>query len=397
MADMFGGPVGTLEFEKGLLARLSGAVNVQEGLGRIAQQPYELRKKAAEAETSEMTLANQKKMAELMMASSAAKPSIGQVVTMADRFDKLAENAAGAGLTEEARKLAGTASQLRQREAAAVSSRVNAIKTNLEIVRSRANLIGQLLADVNPNDEASWRRANELFEFETGEPSPYTDQPYSPALVDQVRRAALTVKERADIADKAATRAATKNYRSARLRQLDRANEIRKQEAETRKAAEERRAKGGGGKSVTSPNRDEQDQAERLIKGDFGKLDAADLEDASFSIASEARALRRANPALSPSMAIRQAYNEAVKAGDFPADTSGLFGEKRRFTGRGKTPETAFITVPEASKRLKGRYYTGAGGQVARWTGSGWSVIDRPLSEDNSRLNDEDEDEDEED
>jgi hypothetical protein len=395
MADMFGGPVGTLEFEKGLLARLSGAVNVQEGLGRIAQQPYELRKKAAEAETSEMTLANQKKMAELMMSSSTAKPSIGQVVTMADRFDKLADNAAGAGLTEEARKLAGTASLLRQREAAAIASRASTIKTNLDIVRSQADLTGQLLADVN--DEASWRRANELFEFQTGEPSPYAGQPYNPALVDQIRRAALTVKERADITDKAATRAATKNYRDARIRQLDADRKIRQQEADTRKAAEERRAKSGGGRSVTSPNRDEQDQAERLIKGDFGKLDAADLEDASFSIASEARALRRANPALSPSMAIRQAYNEAVKAGDFPADTSGLFGEKRRFTGRGKTPGTAFITVPETGKRIKGRYYTGAGGQVARWTGSGWSVIDRPLSEDNSRLNDEDEDEDEED
>jgi hypothetical protein len=420
MADLYGTPLGTRAFLEDARLERASRVNEQEALARIAEAPANRRLKEAQASAAELALANERRMAELMQQAFSLAPAAELIesgtagdagaaleqqalapsipTSMADNLDRLARASAGAGLTSKAQELAKTAALLRSREEAAAASRSTARLNAIKLTRERADLTGQLLTGVN--DQASWQRANVLWEIYTGESSPFAKQPYSPELVERVRQAALTAKEKADLDDKYATAKATREYRGRRLGQLDTQNEIRRARLKLLQEREERLKKGGTGRSVASPNKTEISQAETLIKRDFAGLKGAELEEAAFNVAAEAQALKKANPALSSSMALQQAYNTAREAGDFQ-ETGGAFRPGTKYIGTGKTAETAITTVPAAPERIVGRYYLGAGGAVARWTGKGWepTTVTRgaaaAASVDDSDLLDEQEDEEE--
>lgn len=396
MADqgLFGSPVGDIAYDQNELTRAQTA----DKLADVAMAPIKRRVLNAQAEKLELDNQQEREFAALIKAAQGVSDSpTAPTKSMADSLDALARTAAGAGLITKATGLAKDASLIRQREATQANQAVQTQLNGFKATKERAELVGQLLGGVT--DEQSWIRANALLEFQTGQPSPYAGLAYTPELVGRLNAAALSTKERMDLAERALTRKATATYRQARLDQIDVLTEIRQGRLDTDNAREERLAKAGGGKGASAPSKSELDQAARLITKDFGNMAAADANDAAFSIAAEARALRKANPALDANTALMQAFQAAKTAGDF-AENGGVMGTGLRaktiYSGRGRTA-AAPAPMPTDRKTLtKGRYYQNALGQVAQWNGKGF-VITRPLSVDNSRLGSEAADDDDED
>lgn len=405
---MFGAPEGFIAFDQNELVK----ARTQSELAQAASYPSEIRLRNAQAGKLEAEADQEKQLAALAMQMNAGggapdNSELGslaggtgglpapQPLSMGDKIGRLSEMAMNAGLATKAQALAQSAALIRSREASQLSAATTARLNQLKLVTENAQLQGQVFGGAN--DEASWRTANALYEFQTGQASPYRDMPYSPGLVQQINDSALTAKERADEEAKRLTRDATNKYRQSRLAQIDEQNRIRREAQRIREAREARLAKAGGGKGVTSPNKSETDQAARLIKKDYSNMDPADLNDASFNLAADARALRRANPALDAGSALQQAYNSSVAAGDFQTGARTVAGveipgtTKTSYNGRGRTPTTP-APIPADRKSLQvDRYYVNPKGQVGRWTGKGF-LLERPLSGDNSRVDEEPDD-----
>ena len=418
MADLFGAPLGDMAFDQNQLTK----AKTQHTLGEVAMQPTTQRLRAAQAKQLEQEIAQNEKFAELMrltageranispeliesgtvgeegaaMEQLALNPQVAPRTSIADQLDIIAKNAAGAGLITKAQELAKSSALIRSREAVQAKAEGDQNLNRLKMVRERAELQSQLLGGVT--DEESWQNANALYEFQTGQKSPYAEVPYSPELVERLNAAAMTARERAELAEREQVRKNTEAYRKSRLRQIDTQNDLRKRQQELAKEREKRLAKAGAGKGVAAPAKNELDQAARLVKKDYSGLAAADLNDAAFTIASEARALRKANPALDANTALQQAFNNAVQAGDFQVVQKGIagYGRKEVFSGRGKTPAAPAPIPPKKEDLKSGRFYVNPQGQVAKWTGKGF-VIERALSGNNGRVDDPDlEEEDEE-
>ena len=398
---MFGAPEGIVAFDQNELVK----ARTQAELAQAASFPSEIRLRNAQAGALEQSTAAEKRLGELMMqmqaggqpgddselgslaGGTAGIPAPAKPASMADMLDKLSTMAAGAGLATKAQDLAKNAALIRSREASQLSAATTARLNQLKMIRETAGLQGQLFGGAT--DEASWNTANALYEFQTGMPSPYRGVQFSPALAQQINDSAMTAKERADAEEKAIKQKELDTYRKARLAQLDRQNELREAAQRTREERERRLAKAGGGSAVSSPTKSETDQAARLIRKDFSGMDAADLNDAAFNLASEARALRKQNKALDAGTALQQAYNAAVAAGDFQTDSGiGGFGFRRKttYSGRGKTVDTPAPIPADRKQLIVDRYYVNPQGQVGRWTGKGF-LVERPLSGNNRRVN----------
>lgn len=408
---MFGAPVGFSAFQDDLY---KDALR-QESLGRTAMQPAQLRLTMAQAATAEQALQQEQVMAQLMRRSmgqeaevdpamiesgtggvegaaleqQALAPKKKQPSSMADTLDSLAAAAAGAGLATKAQELAKNAALIRSREAVQQSAASRALIQQLQAIKEQASLTGQLFGGVN--DQESWDRANAVYQFQTGKPSPYANVPFSPELVETIKQQALTAKEEADGEEKKIARKSLDEFRKSRVKQHDENISLSRERNRIAREREARLRKNGGGRQIASPTSAELTQAKRLIGRDYKNLEATDLNDAAFTIAAEAKALRRANPALDASMAIQQAYLNAIQAGDFQDISTTIGGVKvpgmgkQTFAGRGKKPETAAALPSEKSKLVKDKYYVNPSGQIAQWNGKAF-VLTRPLSSDNNRL-----------
>lgn len=417
MADgMFGSPTGT----SAAIQDEYRSAATQEALGRLAMQPVEQRLNLARAEQAELALMQEKQMAGLMQQQKmAASPELAALVesgtagpaganmerlalgerkqngSIADRFDELAVMAADSGLVTKAGEAAKVAALLRSRQAAADSSIATQRLNQLKGIRENAELIGQLIGGAT--DQASWEYQNALYEAHTGRRSPWADQPYSSELVKQINSQAMSAKERVDAEEKKLQQASTDAYRKRRLAQIDSDRAIRAARAATAKAREERLAKAGG-KGAGSPATGDVSQARTLVQKEFPDIEGADLKEAAFTIAAEAKALAKKNPALDMNQALRQAFAAAKKAGDFKVIPSNVlgYGGKATFSGAGKTPQTPASLPKKPTDLVSGRYYTNASGAVGKWTGKGFEVVGDLLSGDNSDPDDEEDLDDEE-
>lgn len=380
---MFGAPIGITH--AGEFAQTQA--QTQEALARAASYPSEIRLRNAQAGKLEQETSAEERLGRLMSQMQVPDGPGARATSMAEQLDTLATMAARAGLATKAQDLAKNAALIRSREAAQLSAATTARLTQLRMVRENAGLQGQLFGGAT--DEASWNTANALYEFQTGMPSPYRGVQFSPSLAQQINDSAMTAKERADAEEKTIKQQELDAYRKSRLAQIDRQNELRTAAQRTREERERRLAKVGGGSAVSSPAKGETDQAARLIRKDFSGMSAADLNDAAFNVASEARALRKQNKALDAGTALQQAYNAAVASGDFQTDSGYAgtgFWKKTVYSGRGKTADTP-APIPADRKQLTvDRYYVNPQGQVGKWTGKGF-LIERPLSGNNRRVN----------
>lgn len=392
---MFGAPIGEVIGREQFRDDLSTGINAQYRLGQIAMQPLEARLHTVQAEKAELELQQNKQMAALMAQSMGAgdpEKQPGGSPSIASTFDNLARMAARSGLINQATKLATTAATIHARENAAESSLVTAALNRAKLSAEQANFMGRMFGDATSQED--WDQRNAAYTFMTGRQSPFAQIPFSENVAKQLREGALSVKERADLADKDATRTALANFRKRRLTQHDTEADIKRQRLKVSQAREERLAKNGGGsKGVTSPSTQELKEIKRTLAKDFPDLAAEDLGDAAFSLAAEARALRRSNPALDASQALNQALARAKQAGDFQTTKgAGLLSDTTRYNGGGKTAETP-MAMPlddgkvQVSKLTKGRFYINGKGQIGQWDGKVFKLAGntRPLSPDKSR------------
>ena len=412
MADMFGAPIGVRAFQQDALTTLRGTADAQHTLGQIAMQPLQARRLQAEAGKSEMEAAKmaaemeaQKTLAAIMKRAQETEPGVagtGPQKSMADILDSVARTAAGAGLIEEAQKAAKGAAEMRQKEAATVSSQTTAVKNRLDAGIKQAELIGQIFGGADSQE--SWDRANALYETYMGTKSPFAAIPFDPAARDQLVDASLSQKEKLELERKRLDAEATARYRGARLAQGRINLDIRQAELDRKRERDRVKDKNGGPKAAATIPEANIKAVEDMIRSDFpDQMDRADRRQAAMDIASAARELQRQNPALGASQALARAYADAAGAGDFEttpgASAMGIQYKKpvTKYAGRGKTAATAIPAPTDKSKAVVGRYYIFPGGRIGQLTKEGVKLVDsRVLSGDNGRgssVEDDDDDE----
>lgn len=404
MSDLFGSPVGTRLLESDYADVVQSGLGDLYKLGQIAQQPYDLERLKAQtrlentkADAAEEELANERRLAELSRrAFSGATPGTSEAgptrpVSMADQLDSLARMAAESGMIDKASKTAAAAAQIRQREAAAQGAVSRQMLDQQRMIKNSTGLLAQYFGAAT--DAESWQRANELFAFQTGQQSPYASVPFSGELVDQINQSALTSKERFDLIEKELARDSLESFRSRRLQQHDTATTISRMRLQLAREREQRLAKAGtGGKGVTTPSGSEISLAKTLFDKEFPagsfNVEGVSRAEAAMTIASDARALRRQNPALDPAAAMRMAFENAKRSGDFQV-TKGKWAMKSslNFERRGLDTQTPMPLPKSAGEAIPGRWYSGPRG-TALWTGDKFVTganATRWLSENNPR------------
>ncbi len=374
MADdslgMFGSPVG--EYRADQQAQLQA--DTQLKLGQVAMQPAQQREHEAKAGIAELSLANQQRMAEQLQQRliRQAQGTAAQTTDTAGQLEEIAEMSLNAGLITQGSNTAKAAGYLRGRAAQVEHWQALQQKTALETKAKQIGLLGSLVNNVT--DQASWDRAMAIYQFNTGEPSPYAGIPYSPELAGQIRDGAISAGKQIELklreeenASKERNRSSAEKLRDVRIRTED-------ERARIAREREDRLAKNGGGRVPTTPTEDIR-QATRLITKDFPKLEGT-LEAAS-SIASEAQLLLRRNPALDRGQAIQQAFNTAKLRGDFHEfEEAGMFGtgfgadvggsKKQKYTPGGHTPETALALPKSDREAAVGKHYKLANGTIVQ-------------------------------
>jgi hypothetical protein len=129
---------------------------------------------------------------------------------------------------------------------------------------------------------------------------------------------------------------------------------------------EQRMAKTGG-KDIGAPGKAEVGAADKLL-GDTG-LEGDERDAAAFSIASEARVLRRKNPGISADEALRQAALSARQNGSIVPGQKNLW--RKNVPAKFSPPQP--LPSGGAEALVKGQVYADGKGNVAEWDGKGWT------------------------
>lgn len=392
MADMFGSPVGTSAYDKDFRE----AVHV--GAGAIGTLSH-ARLYNAQAAEKEQEAAQQKELAALMAQAAGggaapggapgsapvgvgsvpgAAPAAGQnPFSLSTFFNNQAAMAARAGLPKAAQELAKTASTLSQQEASTLSSNTTARLNEMKIIGERSEMLGQMFGGAK--DESQWNRSNALFEFQTGQPSPFRGVPYSPQLATQLADQAVKVKDRLAEERRRLEHDDLQDFRGARLRQHATALDIANERLRLAREQEARLQKNGGKGAAGAPTAEELRETKRLMRLDginTDKVDADSLNSTAFSVASRARELQQENRALGRQAAITRAFSEMKESGDLDIQTTGgvevpLVGKVGGTQKFGRDPARALPAAAKAALK-EGHETTFTNGQV--WTLKGGKV-----------------------
>jgi hypothetical protein len=406
MAEMFGTPVGTRAFEADTREAHKFVLGAQKTLGEIAMQPLEARYKQLQGDELQSKLQEQKDVRELMQ--RAMQPQAGQEepADISTRLENAANLFLDTGRVTQGSELAKAASTIREKASQNQSRGVLTQLNQIRQVREQAELVGQIFGDVKDQQELD--TANRIFEFQTGRPSPLRGKVYDPAEIAQIRQSSLSVLERADLGEKQLVRKDTADNRTRLATQFDAEQKIRKARLDIERERLEQLKKRGSRLPTAEPKKEEVQHIMNLLRKDHPFVDrltgadAAQVREATYTIAAEARALMRANPALSLPTALSQAYTNALRGGDIQIKPGTNiirrnFGGEFKFSGGGRSPETALPIPSDAKSVQKGKYYVNPDGRIGRWNGSKFDIITVspemsnriPLSPDNRNLNEE--------
>jgi hypothetical protein len=409
MADMFGTPIGTRAFEADSRAAVDFGLDSQFKMGQIAMQPLQAKKMQLEGEKLQFEMDETKAMRELMMKATAGGREGAKGPDPVEQLDNVAGHLISSGYVVKGGEIAKVAADLRQKTSQMLSAEATRRLNQIRTLREQTEYTAETFGGVKNQSELDL--ANRIYQFQTGRPSPYEGAEYSPALVNTINQSALTAKDRLDLEEKGLTREFRNRQENRLTKQFELEQRVREGNLEVRRQTEARRAKnagpGAGRLPGAEPKTQEIDQVVSFLRRDYpflsGERDKQignSVNEAAYTIAAEARAKMRANPALSISAALNMAYTEAQKAGDFEADAGtaiGGFGRKFKFAGGGRSPETA-VPVPKTAADAKvGRYYVNSRGDVARWDGKKFVPAQAgsnrlPLSGDNRRPESEEDD-----
>lgn len=375
---MFGAPIGISQAEADVRAQELHSLAMGEGQVRLEQ--------------AQITLASQKQMMDLMkglntgptapggpagpankqdaMSSLAGDKSDG----LANSLDLMANLSMQSGLPAQAKDFAVSASTLRKNSVEIQKDKTASMITEL-------NLVGSLMDNVH--DQASWQKANAMYEIQTGKPTPYAKMPYSEELVNQLRTGIMSAKDRA-LASAAKARensseALTKEYQ-ARIPLI---------KAQTRLAEERTIALKKAGAVTKIPKPSDIKSITDLMTKDFGaSLMPEEARVIARPVAERMLEIMKSQ-SITQSQAAMKAYQEAKANGDF--------GGIRVRTPMGGTLEKPLELPKDKSKLKQNMYYKGKGayeGKVMLWTGAAFVPVGKGPGEIDTGSDDPDDEED---
>ena len=354
---MFGAPTGISAAEADIRAQQLHEMSMSMGKVKL--------------EEAQLQLTGQKKMMDLMQqmqsgnSPMAPKASLsGQALQgltgdstdrMASNLDLMANLAMQSGMPEKAKDFAVSASTLRHNSAMIA-------KDHTSQVISELNLVGSLMDNVH--DEASWRQANSMYEMQTGKKNPYSQLPYNPTVVEELRKGVMSAK------DRALTDAAKAREKATEAVTAERQARVPLIRAQTELARERTVALQKAGAVTKIPKAGDVKAITDLMIKDFG---AAMLpEDARVLARPVAERMMDIikNQNLPQSQAAMKAYQEAKDAGDFGGirprvPTSGSAGKP--------------LDLPASKDKLRTNMYYKGTGKYARktllWTGAAFVPV----------------------
>lgn len=394
MADMFGAPVGYRLGEQDNDARMLHGLSAVEAMGKIALQPAQ--QEHVLAQTANLNALSKQHLAEAGLKENeleatkrfaAAMQGMGQGGGMAGgdspgaQYIQMGNTALASGLYTKGLELVKTGALLDQRKASAERAAAQTELANMNMMHKEAKELGGIMATVtNP---ATYQRALMQAASRNLDISGFP-QTYDPEYVNAVSQGSMTAAEQSRLRmqeleyklhqtnaeDQRQTRAVTRDLSRARTSYT--------------RAREEKLQKNGGTGVIGEPSTAATDAARALIKKEYPNLD--DASTAARNIASRARVMVRENAGLDIAQATQRAYNEAKTAGEFVLE-GGIelpvigtkVGQKQKYIGGGRTPETAIPLPmkdgkPVASALVKNKHYYSPKG-VAVWDGKAMKLI----------------------
>jgi hypothetical protein len=346
----------------------------QVGLGRLANA------QATALETQNVATAK----AAALMAQRLGKPPTtpdGSPQTLSGMSLDMAQIFAEAGLPNKAEQAMKTATSAMSHEVALRAQTLREATAKLTGAKQTATIMSNLAADVT--DQESWDRANQVYSQVSGKESPFAKMPYDPKFVEMIKDSAITMKQKADMAEKAAMDAA----RIANIKSLDAHRQAQEQIARDKMQQQRERATAVGkvgGKDVGAPAAGEIAAAKGLLRGEDGLVSETDLPTAAFDVAAKARAIRKSNPGIAADEALRQAVIEKKMSGDFQPPTPGMkvFGLDTGIgakAGKYKPGGAAGDSIdpsktPKSQLQLGKVYKDAASGKSWQWTKDGWKA-----------------------
>lgn len=360
MPDLFGMPAGIEAADQGQRARELHNLSMAKG--------------DLELQQAQIELARQNRMLQLMgQRPQGGGQSVNAGISdLADDMDYLAKIAMDSGMPDKAREYATAGSNIRKNQ-------VDLTEKRLDGDIKEMNLMGSLLADVK--DATSWRRANAMFQMQTGRPSPWAQVPYNDQIVDRLRTGVQTAKDRAltkaALARESASEAEVKE-REARVPLIRAQKELTEQRtANLRKA---------GATGQIPKSGDIQAITDLMFKDFGGSQTPEDARVLARPVAEEALRLQKEQN-LSKSEASMRAYQKAKARGDF-----GGLKPRRPDKGSANAP----LEMPDQPSKLKANMYYQKGGQKYLFTGTAFVPVGsgpgqiEPEAEEEEGLNEDD-------
>lgn len=334
--------------------------------GELAQRAASTRYTAALADRVETESAADKNVAAQMAQAAGVGPQAGGNGSASERLNSLSEMYAKAGQPSKAALYAQHAAAAAAHEATVSAAQFREAASKTKLQGEQFKMAQGLLGGVT--NAETWADANSMFEKQTGQPSPFKDIPYDPKVVKLLQDASTTAYQKQQLALRAeAVKASVANVKSEIGSRATR-DSVALERLRVTQQREGRLAKTGG-KDIGAPNKAETTAADKLL-GDTG-LEGDERDAAAFSIASEARVLRRKNPGISADEALRQAALTARQNGSITPGVHHLLSrnEPAKFS--------APISLPASGKKsdlVVGQTYKN-GDKSFQWTKDGWKAV----------------------
>lgn len=361
--------------EKDTFARALDSMSLMKTQAELQQMPIDAEMKQsharlyrAEAGLKENELLTEQAVAQAMQKLSSGQGTPAGEMDPTDLLESAGRLRLNAGDTKGGAKLLEGAALVRARDAAAQARGAQQERATWLTQRDRHKFAVDLIGSVT--DQNSLNRA--LFEAQgagldvSGVPTNYEEA--KPA-VEHAKQQAMNAYQRAQLKlSELDKESSDRNRRSAIAQRELRAPLIRAQTAATEAMAANRERQG-----ISRPTDKEQADAASSILQIIPGLDKDQAAAASLDVASEAKRLLRQNPGLTWSQAVAQ----AVDANAFQETPGKIpFTTKRAYNAQGKTPSAPITSIPEAAKRITGRYYQTPKGPY-QWTKQGWVASSR--------------------
>lgn len=354
-AQMFGAPIGESQALSDIRQQELANMSLAEGSVKLEQAQVNLdNQKQMMAIMQQGTMGNGSGQSPSGPSSNAPSAGNDQSYNLATMMDKLAVMAATSGMPEKAREYATAGSTLRH-QASQIAD------TEFKETIKHLDYIGTLMEGVH--DEATWRQANAMYQLTMGKPTPYSQLPYNPRVVEELKQGVSSAKDRATTsaakARQAASEAATAE-REARIPLI---------KAQTRLADTREQHLRKAGAVGLVPKAEDVKAVTDLITKEYPSVMPEDARVRARPVAEEAlRLMKQTN--LSRSEAANRAYQNAKAAGAFGGLQPGI-----QRSGSMDKP----LDLPADYSKLKANmFYKGKGAYANKtllWTGSSFVPV----------------------